>query len=186
MLLLAGSGALEYLLLATTTLLWISSSDAQFGSLALAVVLASMYWPFQVVGRTLEMKAGHHLDARLTGLITAFLVPVSLMLMQIQSSPMAVLVIALFGMIHGVLTVSFDFVKNLNFQAKICSRAKRIIATPRAFGAAIGPSICGRLFGLGSDVYMGLMIALSVGATVLFASLLPLTPTNEVHAGKAG
>ena len=34
-------------------------------------------------------------------------------------------------------------------------------------------------------VYMGLMIALSVGATVLFASLLLLTPTSEVHAGKA-
>ena len=56
---------------------------------------------------------------------------------------------------------------------------------PRAFGAAIGPGVGGLLFGLGSDVYMSLMIALSVGATVLFASLLLLTPTNEVHAGKA-
>jgi len=186
MLLPAGSGALEYLLLATTTLLWISCFDAQFGSLALAVILASMNAPFQVVCRSLEMKAGHHLDARLTGLITAFLVTVSLTLMQIQIIPMAVLVIALFGMSHGVLTVSFDFVKHPYFQAKICGGAKGIIATPRAFDAAIDPGIRGRLFGLGSDVYMGLMIALSVSATVLFASLLLLTPTNEVHAGKAG
>ena len=185
MLLLAGSGALEYLLFATTTLLWINWFDAQFGSLALAVMLASIYGPFQVVGRVLEMKAGHHLDARLTGLIAAFLVPVSLMLVQIQSIPMAVLAMALFGMGHGVLTVSFGFVTNLYFRAEIYGRAKGIIATPRAFGAAIGPGVGGLLFGLGSDVYMGLMIALSVGATVLFASLLLLTPTNEVHAGKA-
>ena len=148
-------------------------------------VLASIYGPFQVVGRVLEMKAGHHLDARLTGLIAAFLVPVSLMLVQIQSIPMAVLAMALFGMGHGVLTVSFGFVTNLYFRAEIYGRAKGIIATPRAFGAAIGPGVGGLLFGLGSDVYMGLMIALSVGATVLFASLLLLTPTNEVHAGKA-
>ena len=119
MLLLAGSGALEYLLFATTTLLWISWFDAQFGSLALAVMLASIYGPFQVVGRVLEMKAGHHLDARLTGLIAAFLVPVSLMLVQIQNIPMAVLAMALFGMGHGVLTVSFGFFTNLYFRAEI-------------------------------------------------------------------
>ena len=185
MLLLAGSGALEYLLFATTTLLWINWFDAQFGSLALAVMLASIYGPFQVVGRVLEMKAGHHLDARLTGLIAAFLVPVSLILVQIQTIPMAVLAMALFGMGHGVLTVSFGFVTNLYFRAEIYGRAKGIIATPRAFGAAIGPGVGGLLFGLGSDIYMGLMIALSAGATVLFASLLLLTPTNEVHAGNA-
>ena len=46
MLLLAGSGALEYLLFATTTLLWINWFDAQFGSLTLAVMLASIYAPF--------------------------------------------------------------------------------------------------------------------------------------------
>ena len=34
-------------------------------------------------------------------------------------------------------------------------------------------------------VYMGLMIALSVGAPLLFASLLLLSPTKEVHVGKA-
>ena len=32
--------------------------------------------------------------------------------------------------------------------------------------------------------YMGLIIALSVGIPVLFASLLLLSPTKEVHAGK--
>ena len=69
--------------------------------------------------------------------------------------------------------------------SRALSRAKGIIATPRAFGAAIGPGVGGQLFGLGSDINMGLMIAHSAGATVLFASLLLLNPTNEVHAGNA-
>ena len=148
-------------------------------------MLASIYGPFQVVGRVLEMKAGHRLDDRQTDLIAAFLMPVSLMLVEIQSIQMTVLEMALFGMGHGVLTVSFCFVTNLYFRAEIYGRAKGIIATPRAFGAAIGPGVGRLLFRLGSDFYMGLMIAISVGATVLFASLLLLTPTNQIHAGKA-
>ena len=89
------------------------------------------------------MKAGHHLDARLNGLIAAFLVPVSLMLVQIYSIPMAVLAMSLFGMGHGVLTVSFGFVTNFYFRAEIYGRVKGIIATLRAFGAATGPVSAG-------------------------------------------
>ena len=134
MLLLGASGALEYLLFAGATLLWINWFDAQFDNLPLAVLLASIYGPFQVVGRGIEMVAGKHLDARLTGLIAALLVPVALFLVQIPSIPMAVLAMALFGMGHGVLTVSFGFVTNLYFRAEIYGRAKGIIATPRALG----------------------------------------------------
>ena len=181
MLLLGASGALEYLLFAAATLLWINWFDAQFDNLPLAVLLASIYGPFQVVGRGLEMQLGKHMDARLTGLISALLVPVALFLVQVPSIPMAILAMALFGMGHGVLTVSFGFVTNLYFRAEIYGRAKGIIATPRAFGAAIGPSIGGVLFGLGNDIFIAALIATSLSGTILFASLLLLPPTNEVH-----
>jgi len=182
--LLAGSGAMEYLLFAATTLLWINWFEMQFGDTGLAVLLASIYGPFQVVGRVLEMRLGHRFDARLTGLVAAFLVPVALILVQVGSIPMAIVAMALFGMGHGVLTVSFGFVTNLYFRAEIYGRAKGIIATPRALGAAIGPFVGGILFALGGDVFMGLMIAISLTATGLFASLLLLQPTNEVHGGR--
>ena len=185
MLLLGASGALEYLLFAGATLLWINWFAAQFDNLPLAVLLASIYGPFQVVGRGIEMVAGKHLDARLTGLIAALLVPVALFLVQIPSIPMAVLAMALFGMGHGVLTVSFGFVTNLYFRAEIYGRAKGIIATPRAFGAAIGPSLGGLLFGLGNDIFIAALIATSLSGTILFASLLLLPPTNETHGGKS-
>lgn len=186
LLLLSASGALEYLLFASATLLWINWFDSQFDNLPLAVLLASIYGPFQVVGRALEMQLGKHLDARLTGLIAALLVPGSLVLVQLPSIPMAVLAMALFGMGHGVLTVSFGFVTNLYFRAEIYGRAKGIIATPRAFGAAIGPSVGGFLFGLGGEIFMTVMIVTSLSATFLFASLLLLHPTNEVHGGRRG
>ena len=184
MLLLGASGALEYLLFAAATLLWINWFDAQFDNLPLAVLLASIYGPFQVVGRGLEMQLGKHMDARLTGLISALLVPIALFVVQISSIPMAVLAMALFGMGHGVLTVSFGFVTNLYFRAEIYGRAKGIIATPRAFGAAVGPSIGGILFGLGNDIFIAALIATSLSGTILFASLLLLSPTNEVHGSR--
>ena len=186
LLLLGASGALEYLLFAAATLLWINWFDAQFDNLPLAVLLASIYGPFQVVGRALEMQVGKHLDARVTGLFAALLVPVALFLVQIPSIPVSVLAMALFGMGHGVLTVSFGFVTNLYFRAEIYGRAKGIIATPRAFGAAIGPSVGGLMFGLGNDVFIAALIAASLSGTILFAILLLLPPTNEVHGGKGG
>ena len=184
MVLLGASGALEYLLFSAATLLWINWFDAQFDNLPLAVLLASIYGPFQVVGRGLEMQFGKHLDARLTGLISALLVPAALVLVQIPSIPMAVLAMALFGMGHGVLTVSFGFVTNLYFRAEIYGRAKGIIATPRAFGAAIGPSVGGLFFGLGNDIFIAALFITSLSGTLVFASLLLLPPTNAVHIGR--
>ena len=186
LLLLGASGALEYLLFAAATLLWINWFDAQFDNLPLAVLLASVYGPFQVVGRGIEMLVGKHLDARVTGLVAALLVPVALFLVQIPSIPVSVLAMALFGMGHGVLTVSFGFVTNLYFRAEIYGRAKGIIATPRAFGAAIGPSVGGLVFGLGNDIFIAALIATSLSGTILFAILLLLPPTNEVHGGRRG
>ena len=183
LIILAASGALEYLLFAATTLLWINWFDTQYDNLPLAVLLASIYGPFQVVGRALEMHFGKHIDARLTGLLAALLVPCALVLVQFANIPMAVLAMALFGMGHGVLTVSFGFVTNLYFRAEIYGRAKGIIATPRALGAAIGPSVGGLLFGAGTEIFMSVMIAISLSGITLFASLMLLRPTNSVHGG---
>lgn len=94
---------------------------------------------------------------------------------------MAFVAMALFGMGHGVLTVSFGFITNLYFRAEIYGRAKGIISTPRVTVSALGPSLGGLLFAISTDLFMGVMIALSLGATMLFAAMLCLPPTNPVH-----
>ena len=181
LILLAGSGAFEYLLFSATTLLWINWFELKFETLALAVLLASTYGPFQTLGRLLEMSVAHKYDARITALVACFFVPVSLICATSQNLYMAFLAMALFGMGHGVLTVSFGFITNLYFRAEIYGRAKGIIATPRVIGSALGPSIGGLLFTLSTDLFMGVMIGLSLGATLFFGCMLFLKPTNPVH-----
>ena len=183
--LLALSGGFEYLLFSATTLLWISWFHLQYDSLSLAVLLASLYGPFQVVGRVLEMKLGRYFDARVTGAFCYVLVPVSLWLVQVPSIPFAVMAMVLFGMGHGVLTVSYGFVTNLYFRAEIYGRAKGWTATTRALGAAIGPSIGGWLFASHQSSFMLIMICFSVISGICFIALLWLRPTNEVHLTKA-
>jgi hypothetical protein len=70
---LPAPGGFEYFLFSATTLLWVNWFLLQFEDAFLAVILASIYGPFQVVGRLAEMKFGHHLDARITGLIAGLL-----------------------------------------------------------------------------------------------------------------
>ncbi len=52
---------------------------------------------------------------------------------------MSALAMALFGMGHGVLTVTLGFVTNLYFRAEIYGRAKGWISLPRSLGLAMGP-----------------------------------------------
>ena len=181
LILLAASGGFEYLLFSATTLLWISWFGLQYQSLGLAVFLASLYGPFQVVGRVLEMKLGRYFDARITGAFCYVLVPASLWLVQVPSIPFAVAAMVLFGMGHGVLTVSYGFVTNLYFRAEIYGRAKGWTATTRALGAAIGPSIGGWLFASHQSSFMLIMIYFSVMSGICFVALLWLRPTNQVH-----
>ena len=181
LILLASSGALEYVLFSATTLLWISWFELKFDNLALAVLLASTYGPFQTVGRALEMLVSSKLDARITSLIACLFVPASLLCIFSDQLYMSFLAMALFGMGHGVLTVSFGFITNLYFRAEVYGRAKGIIATPRVIGSALGPSIGGLLFAFNTDIFMSVMIGISLATTLLFFCLLFLQPTNPVH-----
>ena len=181
---LAVSGGLQYLMFSATSLLLISYFEWQFGIVAWAVILASICGPFQVVGRYIEMQYGHHLDARLTGLIANSLVPLALLIIQIPSPISAIIAMILFGMGVGVITVSYGFVTNLYFRAETYGRAKGISATARVLGTAIGPSIGGWLFTYYRADYMMIMVGLSLISTLSFSALLTLKPTNHLHRQK--
>jgi MFS family permease len=179
---LASAGGFEYFLFSATTLLWVNWFQLQFDDAFLAVILASIYGPFQVVGRLAEMKFGHHLDARITGLVAGLLIPLSLISLLAGTLPLAILAMALFGMGHGILTVSFGFVTNLYFGADVYGRAKGWIGTPRVVGLAIGPSIGGFLLAYSDHVFISVMIMFAMASALLFASLMFVRPTNPVHS----
>jgi MFS family permease len=179
---LASAGGFEYFLFSATTLLWVNWFQLQFDDAFLAVILASIYGPFQVVGRLVEMKFGHHIDARITGLIAGLLIPLSLVSLLAGTLPLAIVAMALFGMGHGILTVSFGFVTNLYFGADVYGRAKGWIGTPRVVGLAIGPSIGGFLLAFSEHAFISVMIIFAMASALLFASLMLVRPTNPVHA----
>ena len=176
---LALSSSLEYLIFASTTLLWINWFHAQFNDLNLAIMLASVYGPFQVVGRVIEMRFGHQYDARITGGIAFLCLPLALMLVQVDTLAIAVLSMAIFGIGHGVLTVTFGFVTNMYFRADVYGRAKGWIVLPRGIGTAFGPSIGGLLFMAGADLFFGFMIATSILSGLAFMALLAIKPSNQ-------
>lgn len=175
------SSGCEYLLFSATTLLLITWFSMQFDNVALAVLLASIYGPFQVVGRLIEMKLGAHLDARITGLMANMLMPISLLLMQVPSVSFAILAMIFFGIGNGILTVSYGFVTNLYFNAQIYARAKGWMASSRALGMALGPSLGGWLFVSYQANFMNVMIGFSLAASLSFSLLLWLRPTNQIH-----
>ena len=180
-LVLASSSSLEYLVFTATTLLWINWFHLQFHDLGLAVMLASIYGPFQVVGRVLEMRYGHRFDARITGAFAYCCLPLALVLAQVQSVPIAMVSMAIFGIGHGILTVTFGFVTNLFFRAEVYGRAKGWIVFPRGLGTALGPSIGGLLYLWGAASFFTLMISLLILSGLSFLTLLALTPGNR-HA----
>jgi hypothetical protein len=177
---LASASALEYLTFASTTLLWITWFTAQFNDVGLAVMLAALYGPFQTVGRLLEMAVGHRFDARITGMIAFTGVPTALILAQQDGLAFAVLAMIIFGMGHGILTVSFGYVTNLYFSADVYGRAKGWITTPRAVGTAVGPSLGGVLFVMGPDIFFASMIGISILSATCFAALFAAKP-RDMH-----
>ena len=183
---LASASALEYLTFASTTLLWITWFSAQFNDVGLAVMLAALYGPFQTVGRLLEMAFGHRFDARITGMLAFIGVPTALILAQQDGLAFAVVAMMIFGMGHGILTVSFGYVTNMYFSADVYGRAKGWITTPRAVGTAIGPSLGGVLFVMGPDIFFASMIGISILSATCFAVLFAAKPrdmhTSATHA----
>ena len=150
-----------------------------FGHAGMAVLLASIYGPFQVVGRVLEMRYGARFDARYTAIIAFIMVPSSLLLIQYPSLIMIAIGMALFGMGHGVLTVSFGYITNMYFRAAVYGRAKGWISTPRALGMAIGPSVAGILYGYGGgETFLTAMVFVTILAAVIFAVILTQRPRD--------
>ena len=183
---LAAASALEYLVFAATSLMWINWFTLQF-SPAAAVLLASVYGPFQVAGRLLEMLAARRFDARWTALAAFAVAALAIVLARTDQLPVAVLSMVLFGMGHGVLTITFGYVTNMYFPAGVYGRAKGWISAPRGLGMAVGPSVGGGLFLLDADIFFAAMVAASVCGALVFACLLRLEPGNPaLGAGGPG
>ena len=172
---------LGFLTFTATSMFWINLFSEKFADPALAVVLASLYGPFQVVGRLIEMKFGHRFDARLSGIVATMLMPLALTMIHSDAVEIAVLAMILFGMGQGVLTVTYGFVTNLYFRASVYGRAKGMMIAPRAVIAAVGPSLGGVLYAQGADQFLYVMAGLMLVAMLLMTSLLRLPPTNEIH-----
>ena len=172
---------LGFLTFTATSMFWINLFSDKFEDSELAIVLASLYGPFQVVGRLIEMKLGHRFDARLSGIVATLLMSLALTMIHSDSVETAVLAMILFGMGQGVLTVTYGFVTNLYFRAAVYGRAKGMMIAPRAVIAAFGPSLGGLLYAQGADQFLYVMTGLTVGAMLLMTSLLRLPPTNEIH-----
>jgi MFS family permease len=118
-----------------------------------------------------EMRFGHRFDARLTGLAAFTCGPIAMVLVQFDHLGLAILGMMIFGMGHGVLTVSFGYVTNMYFRRDVYGRAKGWITTPRALGTAIGPSLGGMLFAYGTSLFFAIMISVLVLAGMCFAAL---------------
>ena len=172
---------LGFLTFTATSMFWINLFSEKFADPALAVVLASLYGPFQVVGRLIEMKFGHRFDARLSGIVATMLMPLALTMIHSDAVEIAVLAMILFGMGQGVLTVTYGFITNLYFRASVYGRAKGMMIAPRAVIAAMGPSLGGVLYAQGADQFLYVMAGLMLVAMLLMTSLLRLPPTNEIH-----
>jgi MFS family permease len=173
--------SLGFLTFTATSMFWISLFSEKFEDPILAVLLAGLLGPFQVLGRLIEMKFCHHIDARISGIIATLLMPLALTMIHNDSIEIAVLAMMLFGMGQGVLVVTYGFVTNLYFRAAVYGRAKGMMIAPRAVIAALGPSIGGVLYAQGADIFLHVMTALVLGAMLLMTSLLRLPPTNEIY-----
>ena len=136
-------GFTEYLIFSTTALSLINFFTSNFNDASVAIILASTYGPFQLVGRFLEMRFATFLDARLTGLIASTIVPISLIIILIPDFYICIIAMALFGMGHGLLTVTGGYVPNLFFEPRVIGRVKGYIWAPTALGMSCAPFLSG-------------------------------------------
>ena len=136
-------GFTEYLIFSTTALSLINFFTFNFNDPSVAIILASTYGPFQLVGRFLEMRFATFLDARLTGLIASTIVPISLIIILIPDFYICIIAMALFGMGHGLLTVTGGYVPTLFFEPRVIGRVKGYIWAPTALGMSCAPFLSG-------------------------------------------
>ena len=154
-------GFTEYLIFSTTALSLIQFFNSNFNDPSIAIILASVYGPFQLVGRFLEMKFATFLDARLTGLVASAFVPLSLIIILIPNFYVCIIAMALFGMGHGLLTVTGGYVPNLFFEPQVIGRVKGYIWAPTALGMACAPFLSG-IFHENMNNLIIFLIALSI------------------------
>lgn len=184
--LIASASAIQYLIFSGAALFWISWYGTLFNDMSLAVMLASLYGPFQVVGRFLDMRFGKAIDARLSAIIASLCFCVSLWLAQYASLPAAIIAMMLFGMGNGALTVAWGFLTNLYFQGAIYSRANGIVAAPKAIAMAAGPVLAALTYERFGGTYLILFLAVALIVAILLLALLRLAPENEVAARQSG
>ena len=154
-------GFTEYLIFSSTALSLIQFFNSNFNDPSIAIVLASLYGPFQLVGRFLEMKFATFLDARLTGLVASAIVPLSLIIILTPNFYVCIIAMALFGMGHGLLTVTGGYVPNLFFEPQVIGRVKGYIWAPTALGMACAPFLSG-IFHENMNNLIIFLLALSV------------------------
>ena len=181
MVLLAIAGGAGYLGFGAASMMWISWFDSLYANTGLAVVLASIYGPFQLVGRVLEMRYGSRFDARLTGAVASVAVPAGVCLAQFDMVPVSLVAMALFGMGQGVITVTTGFVANLYFRAEIYGRAKGWISLPKTLGLACGPLAGGLLYTILGEMFLWAIMGLTLITSLSFFALLRHKPTNHLH-----
>ena len=161
-------GFTEYLIFSTTALSLIQFFNSNFNDPSIAIGLASIYGPFQLVGRFLEMKFAKFLDARFTGLVASAIVPFSLIIILTPNLYVCIIAMALFGMGHGLLTVTGGYVPNLFFEPQVIGRVKGYIWAPTALGMACAPFLSGIFY----ENMINLIIFLLALSVCPFFSLL--------------
>ena len=127
------------------------------------------------------MFFGSKFDARITGTIGCIITAISLILVQFDNIYFSILSMILFGMGHGVITVTFGFVTNLYFDAKIYGQAKSLIASTSNIAMAIGPSLGSFLYFYSGYLMFTSMLVIKIIMTLMFALLIIFEPTNDVH-----
>ena len=177
--LLASSGAVDYINFTGLTLLFITWFTYQdFG--VYAVILAAIYGPFQVAGRVFEMRYAQQFDARINCVVAMVCVAISQIFIMSDSMLIVGIGMAIFGMANGIITVTFGYVPNLYFRPAVFGRVKGWIATPKAIGSAVGPAFVLALFQMLEAQVFYITMALSVVAACLFAGVLRLSIRTDV------
>lgn len=177
--LLAATTAFEYFVFGAVTLLFIQHFIAMFDDSSLALILAALYGPFQVIGRVLEMRFGSHIDARKTGLLAFVLNPIALALTLIDSPYFAGLGMVLFGMANGVLTVTMGYIIQMYFRPEVYGRARGWINVPGSIGGALGPSVGGALFVAFGVHFMWVFVGLAATAAAVYLGVLRTPPRQD-------
>ncbi len=176
------SSSLQNFFFVAFTLALVNFFTETFNDISIAVLLASIYGPFQLVGRYLEMKIGKHYDARYTGLIAFLFVIFSIFTAQFTNNiSVAAISMAFFGMGHGVLTITYGYVTNMYFESQIYGQAKGWMALSRSISFAVGPAVGAFLFAYNLNLFTITIVITAILSAFSFLLIIFEKPTNQMH-----